>query len=204
MTMFSFHPVKAVTCGEGGIVTTRDAGLRDALRDFRGHGMTRALEHPDGGWSMEQYVLGFNYRLTDIQSALGRSQLGKLERFIAARNAVADRYRAALGDVAALGLPPAAPPGALHAYHLFVVHCRDGAPARRALYDGLRERGILAQVHYLPPYRHPWYRETYGYQAGLCPAAEDYYAGCLSLPCYPALSEDDQRAVVAAVRELVA
>jgi perosamine synthetase len=204
MTMFSFHPVKAVTSGEGGIVTTRDGGLRDALRDFRGHGMTRAPEHPDGGWSMEQHALGFNYRLTDIQSALGRSQLGKLERFIAARNAVADRYRAALEDVAALALPPAAPPGARHAYHLFVVHCRDGAPARRALYDGLRERGILAQVHYVPPYRHPWYRETYGYQAGLCPAAEGYYAGCLSLPCYPALSEEDQRAVVAAVRELAA
>jgi UDP-4-amino-4,6-dideoxy-N-acetyl-beta-L-altrosamine transaminase len=204
MTMFSFHPVKAVTSGEGGIVTTRDAGLRDTLRDFRSHGMTRELADPDGGWSMEQYALGFNYRLTDIHSALGRSQLGKLERYVAARNAVADGYRAALAGIAALRLPPAAPPGARHAYHLFVVHCRDGAPARRALYDGLRERGILAQVHYVPPYRHPWYRATYGYEPGLCPAAEDYYAGCLSLPCYPALSEADQRAVVAAVRELVA
>jgi perosamine synthetase len=204
MTTFSFHPVKTVTSGEGGIVTTRDETLRDVLREFRSHGMTRDLVAPDGRWSMEQHALGFNYRLTDIQSALGRSQLGKLERFVAARNAVADRYRAALADVAALRLPPAAPPGARHAYHLFVVHCRGGAPARRALYDGLRERGILAQVHYLPPYRHPWYRETYGYEAGLCPAAEEYYAGCLSLPCYPALSEADQRAVVAAVRELAA
>jgi perosamine synthetase len=203
MTTFSFHPVKAVTSGEGGIVTTRDEGLRDALRGFRSHGMTRDLAEPDGGWSMEQRALGFNYRLTDIQSALGRSQLGKLERFVAARNAVADRYRAALADVAALRLPPAAPAGARHAYHLFVVHCRDGAPARRALYDGLRDRGILAQVHYLPPYRHPWYRETYGYAEGLCPEAELYYSSCLSLPCFPDLTDAQQDEVVAAVRELV-
>ena len=205
MTMFSFHPVKAVTTGEGGVITTRDEGLRDALREFRSHGMTHdpdRLEHRDGGWTMEQHALGFNYRLTDIQSALGVSQLGKLERFVAARNAIADRYRAELADIDAIELPPAAPAGALHAYHLFAIRHRGGADARRALYDGLRERGILAQVHYVPVYRHPWYRETYGYADGLCPAAEDYYAGCLSLPCFPALTEADQATVIAAVREL--
>jgi perosamine synthetase len=202
MTMFSFHPVKSVTAGEGGIITTRDEGLRDALREFRSHGMTRELAAPDGGWSMEQRTLGFNYRLTDIQSALGRSQLAKLERYVAARNAIADRYRAELAELDAIELPPAAPPGARHAYHLFAIHCRAGADARRRLYDGLRERGILAQVHYLPPYLHPWYRDTYGYGPGLCPAAEDYYAGCLSLPCFPGLTEPEQDQVIAAVREL--
>ena len=111
---------------------------------------------------MEQQELGFNYRITDLQCALGISQLGKLERFIEARNAVAERYREALRDVDGLRLPPAAPPGARHAYHLFVVRVRD----RRALYDALRERGILAQVHYLPVYLHPYYRETYGYAPG--------------------------------------
>jgi perosamine synthetase len=202
MAMFSFHPVKAVTSAEGGVITTADERLRDALREFRTHGMTRDLEQPDGGWSMEQRALGFNYRLSDVHSALGLSQLAKLERFIAARNAVAGRYRAELGDLEAIELPPAAPPGDRHAYHLFAIRCRGGATARRAVYDGLRERGILAQVHYLPPYLHPWYRETYGYGPGLCPEAEAYYAGCLSLPCFPALGADDQAAVIAAVREL--
>jgi perosamine synthetase len=194
MTMFSLHPVKPVTSGEGGILTVRDAGLRDTLREFRSHGMRRGER-----WWMEQHALGFNYRLTDIQSALGRSQLAKLDRFIAARNAIAGRYRAGLADLA-LRLPPAAPPGVLHGYHLFPIH----SDRRQELYDALRERGILAQVHFIPVYWHPWYRETYGYAPGLCPAAEAYYAGCLSLPCFPALSEADQAAVVGAVRELAA
>jgi perosamine synthetase len=208
MTMFSFHPVKPITTGEGGVITTRDEGLRDRLRAFRSHGMTKdpnLLDHPDeGGWYMEQHDLGLNYRLTDLQSALGRSQLTRLEDFIARRNAVADRYRAELAGVDALTLPPAAPDGARHGYHLFVVNARGGAPARRALYDGLHARGILAQVHYLPVYRHPWYRDTYNYVAGLCPAAEAHYAGCLSLPCHPALTEAEQDEVIAAVRQLTA
>ncbi len=202
MSVFSFHPVKAVTTGEGGAVTVRDPSLRDRLLAFRTHGMTKdpgRLERPtEGGWYMEQHELGFNYRITDLQCALGTSQLGKLERFTEARNAVAERYREALRDVDGLRLPPAAPPGARHAYHLFVVWVRD----RRALYDALRERGILAQVHYLPVYLHPYYRETYDYAPGLCPEAEAYYAGCLSLPCFPSLTEAEQDTVIAAVREL--
>jgi dTDP-4-amino-4,6-dideoxygalactose transaminase len=138
-----------------------------------------------------------------VQSALGRSQLTKLERFVARRNELAARYRALLADVESLALPAAAPAGQRHAYHLFVVRHRDGAAARRRLYDGLRARGIMAQVHYLPVYRHPWYRRTYGYSEGLCPAAEAFYASCLSLPCFPTLSEGEQEQVAAAVRELV-
>lgn len=206
MAVFSFHPVKAITSGEGGMVTTRSEQLALRLREFRSHGMVRdraRLRHEDGGWYFEQQELGFNYRLTDIQAALGRSQLAKLERFIARRNEVADRYRDLLGDIAELELAPGAPPGARHAYHLFVVRHREGAAARKRLYDGLHERGILAQVHYLPAYRHPFYRDAYGYREGLCPAAEEYYAGCLSLPCFPALSDAEQELVAAAVRELV-
>jgi perosamine synthetase len=212
MAVFSLHPVKAITCGEGGMVTTRDGELAAQLQRFRTHGMVGAAHvEPDaggrwwqqGGWYHEQRELGFNYRLTDIQSALGRSQLAKLERFVVRRNALAARYRELFGDVAQLELPPAAPPGYRHAHHLFVVRHRDGAAARRRLYDGLRARGILAQVHYLPVYLHPWYRAAYGYDEGLCPAAERYYAGCLSLPCFPALTDGDQERVAAAVRELV-
>jgi perosamine synthetase len=203
MSVFSFHPVKAIAMGEGGAVTVRDPELRDRLLSFRSHGMTKDPERlerlDEGGWYMEQIELGFNYRLTDIQCALGVSQLGKLERFVAARNAIADRYRAAFAGVDGIRLPPPAAPGGRHAYHLFVVEVDD----RRAVYDGLRERGVSAQVHYLPVYLHPWYRETYGYGPGLCPQAEAYYADCLSLPCFPTLTEAEQDTVIEAVRELV-
>jgi perosamine synthetase len=205
MAVFSFHPVKAITSGEGGMVTTRRGELADRLREFRTHGMVRdpsRLEQAEGGWYFEQQDLGFNYRLTDMQSALGRSQLAKLERFVTRRNELAERYRALLGDVEKLELPPAAAAGQRHAYHLFVIRHRDGASARRRLYEGLREREILAQVHYLPVYRHPWYRRTYGYADGLCRAAEDFYAGCLSLPCFPGLTDDEQERVAAAVRTI--
>jgi perosamine synthetase len=207
MAVFSLHPVKAIATGEGGMVTTRDPGLAERLRLFRNHGLTKdpaRLTRNDGPWYQEQHELGFNYRLTDIQSALGRSQLRKLERFIVRRNEIADRYREELAGEDALQLPPAAPEGSRHAYHLFVVHARGGAEARKRLYDGLRERDILCQVHYAPAYLHPWYAKTFGYSEGLCPNAEAYYAGCLSLPCFPTLSEEEQSFVVEAVREVLA
>jgi UDP-4-amino-4,6-dideoxy-N-acetyl-beta-L-altrosamine transaminase len=208
MVMFSFHPVKAVTTGEGGAITTRSAALAGRLRELRSHGMVRTPERlraagpDDGAWYHEQHELGHNWRLTDVASALGASQVAKLERFIAARNAVASRYRAALGELESLVLPPAAPDGGRHAYHLFVVRHRGCAAARRALFDGLRARGVLAQVHYLPVHLHPYYRERFGTGPGLCPAAEAWYDGCLSLPCHPGLGEEDQERVIEAVRAL--
>jgi perosamine synthetase len=203
MAVFSFHPVKAITSAEGGMVTTRDATLRDRLTAFRAHGIVRVPDG-EGGWSQEQRELGFNYRLSDVHSALGRSQLRRLDAFVDRRNEVAERYRAALADVEELELPPAAPAGSRHAYHLFAVRHRDGAQARRALYDRLHAAGVLAQVHYLPVYRHPWYASTYGHPAGLCPEAERYYAGCLSLPCFPALTDHEQDHVIDALRAAVA
>jgi dTDP-4-amino-4,6-dideoxygalactose transaminase len=162
------------------------------------------LTRPDeGGWYMEQQALGFNYRLSDVHSALGISQLAKLDQFLDRRNEIAARYRDALGDLDQLVLAPEPVPGERHGRHLYVIVHRDGAPARRRLYDALREREILTQVHYLPVYLHPYYRETYGYEPGLCPRAEAYYAGCLSLPCYPTLTAEQQEIVIAAVRELV-
>lgn len=206
MTVFSFHPVKTIAAGEGGMVTTRDPELKRRLALFRSHGITKdpqlLTKANAGGWYQEQHELGFNYRLSDIHSALGRSQMRRLEEFVAARNAVAARYREGLGDIDQLMLPPEAPGGARHAYHLFVVSHREGAPARRQLYDGLREREILAQVHYLPVHLQPWYERTYGYGAGLCPNAERVYEGCLSLPCFPTLTREDQDLVIEAVREL--
>ena len=206
MAVFSFHPVKAIAAGEGGMVTTRDPELKRRLEEFRTHGMVRdpdRLRRHDGGWYMEQQELGFNYRLSDIHSALGRSQLRKLGDFVTARNRVAGRYDDALVALDAIELPPSAPLGSLHGYHLYVIRHRDGADARKALYDGLRERDIYAQVHYLPVHLHPWYRDTYGYGEGMCPQAERYYEGCLSLPCFPTLTDDDQETVIEAVRDLV-
>jgi UDP-4-amino-4,6-dideoxy-N-acetyl-beta-L-altrosamine transaminase len=206
MAVFSFHPVKTVTSAEGGVVTTRSGDLYRRLIDFRTHGMVRdpdKLTRPDeGGWYMEQQALGFNYRLSDVHSALGLSQLDKLGRFLERRNEIARCYSAGLRDLEQLTLAPEPREGQMHGRHLYVIVHRDGAPARRRLYDGLRERDILAQVHYLPVYLHPYYHETYGYEPGLCPHAESYYAGCLSLPCFPTLTVEQQETVIAAVREL--
>ena len=205
MVVFSFHPVKTITSAEGGMVTTRDPELHRRLVEFRTHGMTRdpaRLERTEGGWYMEQQSLGYNYRLSDVHAALGVSQMRKLETFIERRNAIAARYRERLGDLEAIELAPEPPPGERHGRHLYAIRHRGGAGARRRLYDGLHERDILAQVHYLPVYLHPWYRDAYGYAPGLCPAAEEYYAGCLSLPCFPSLTDEQQDAVVEAVRAL--
>jgi perosamine synthetase len=205
MAVFSFHPVKAIATGEGGMVTTRDRDLRDRLVSFRNHGFVRdpeLLSRSDGPWYHEQQALGFNYRLSDIHSALGRSQLRRLQVFVARRNEIAVAYRQGLAGVEGIELPPAAPEGVTHAYHLFVIRHRDGAEARLRLYKGLRERGILTQVHYIPVYLHPYYRERFAYEPGLCPEAERHYASCLSLPCFPTLTEAEQGEVMAAVREL--
>jgi perosamine synthetase len=209
MTIFSLHPTKAITSAEGGVVTARDAGLAERLTSFRTHGMVRDRERllhgeGEGPWYHEQQYLGFNYRLSDVHAALGASQLRKLDDHVARRNAVAARYREALAGIDGLRLPPPAPAGALHAHHLFVVHLGEGAERRLELYERLAEAGIGSQVHYIPPYLHPYYRETYGYGPGLCPEAERYYSGCLSIPCYPDLAPADQDRVVEVVREVAA
>ena len=207
MSVFSFHPVKAITSGEGGAVTTRSVELRDKLALFRNHGITKnpeLLELPDEGpWHQEQHALGFNYRLTDLQSALGSSQLRKLGSFIERRNEIAARYRVLLADFEEIELPPKALPGTVHAYHIFVIRLRAGGDARRGLYDGLRERDIFPQVHYRPAHLHPWYRKTYGTGPGLTPTAEHLYEGLLSLPCYPTLTDAEQQRVIDAIRQVL-
>jgi dTDP-4-amino-4,6-dideoxygalactose transaminase len=209
MAVFSLHPTKAITSCEGGVVTTRDPALAERLAEFRHHGMVRApdrLLHGEGQgpWYREQQHLGFNYRLSDVHAALGRSQLRKLDDHIARRNAVAARYREALAGIDGLELPPEPPAGALHAYHLFVIRLREGAERRLGLYRRLLDADIRTQVHYVPVYLHPYYRRAFGYGPGLCPEAERYYSGCLSIPCYPDLSVADQDRVVEVVREAMA
>jgi UDP-4-amino-4,6-dideoxy-N-acetyl-beta-L-altrosamine transaminase len=204
MAVFSLHPVKAVTSGEGGVVTTGDAELADRLRAFRTHGIRRVTGDGvlAGGWHYDVASLGFNYRITDFQSALGRSQLRKLDAFVARRNALAAAYRAGLEGLDGVALPAEPGPGGRHAYHLFVVRFTEGAARRRAVYDGLRERGIGTQLHYIPIYRHSLYRSLgYGDDPGAFPNTERYYEQALSLPLFPELRDADVDRVVGAIAE---
>jgi dTDP-4-amino-4,6-dideoxygalactose transaminase len=193
MCCFSFHPVKAVTTGEGGAVTTNDSEFATNLRRFRNHGI---LPTPElGGWSYDVIELGWNYRLPDIQAALGVSQVKKLDRFVTSRGRLADRYRVLLEKMPII-LPPGAPSGTRHAYHLFAIRVED----RRRIYDGLRAAGIGAQVHYVPIHQHQLYRHAS--DKGF-PAADAAAASLISLPLFPALTDDEQDIVVDQLSRLV-
>lgn len=196
MACFSFHPVKPITTGEGGAVTTNDPDLAEALRRFRNHGIERL---PDvDPWYYEVRSLGFNYRLTDLQAALGTSQLAKLPQLIARRNEIAHRYREGLAGLP-VTLPPAAPAGTVHGYHLFAVQVAE----RRRVFEGLHAQGIRVQVHYVPIHRHPVYADL-GFGPADLPATEAAYAGLLSLPMYPTLTDADVDRVIGALAGLVA
>jgi perosamine synthetase len=207
ITCFSLHPVKTMTTGEGGIATTEDDGLADRMRAFRTHGIvrgdaTRPGEH-DGAWWYEQQQLGFNYRITDFQCALGLRQLTRLEGWVRRRNEIAALYRERLAGDERIGLPPAAPDGSRHGHHLFVVHLTGGAPVRRRVFDGLRAAGIGVQVHYIPLYKMPFYRDNYGIDQDAFPHAERYYAGAISLPLFPAMEAADVVRVTDELRRLL-
>jgi perosamine synthetase len=211
MATLSFHPVKHLTTAEGGAITTNDETLYRKLLDLRTHGITRdpaRLTRNDGPWYQEQQSLGFNYRLTDLQCALGISQAKKQPAFIERRRAIAAKYDAALGREPLVSRLEAlrVPAGVTSAYHIYVVRLRprhDGesidsiAARRKALYLALREVGILPQVHYVPVHRHPDFAAFVEGQS--FPGAEAYYASCLSLPMYPALTDDDIERVIGAL-----
>jgi perosamine synthetase len=206
VTCFSLHPVKAMTTGEGGLAVTEDDQLAHRLRLFRTHGIAKDGIDPgptDGGWYMEMQELGFNYRITDIQCALGLSQLERLDAWVERRNEVAERYRDLLADEQRVELPPAAGEGDLHGYHLFVIRVREGAEKRLRVFSGLRDAGIGVQVHYIPVYRMPYYRDTLGYPQDDWPATEEYYAGAISLPIFPAMTDGDVERVAGELRELL-
>jgi perosamine synthetase len=203
MAIFSFHPVKSMTTGEGGAVTTFDEELARRLRLFRTHGITKDANHPsptEGDWYYEMQALGFNYRITDIQCALGLSQLKHVDAWVARRNEIAALYRSQLAREARIELPPAAPDGSLHGHHLFVVRVADGAEKRLHVFQALRAAAIGVQVHYIPVYRLPYYRDTLGYPQDECPNAERYYAGAVSLPMFPAMTDGDVERVVRELR----
>jgi perosamine synthetase len=206
LSAFSFHPVKHIATGEGGAVTTSDAGLAQRLRMFRNHGITTDFRQraAQGAFAYEMVDLGYNYRLSDIQCALGLTQLAKLPASVARRQAIAQQY-----DEAFCQLPPVKPLAVgrdvSHAYHLYVVRLDlDVLTADRAMiYRALRAEGIGVNVHYLPVHLHPYYQNKFGTRKGLCPVAEAAYERILSLPMFPAMTDDDVHDVIEAVGKVI-
>ncbi len=191
----SFHPVKAITTAEGGAVLTDVAELADRAERFRTHGIVRDphMQEREGPWWNEMHDLGFNYRLSDVHCALGLSQMRKLDRFIARRRQIADIYTRALAGVEGLELPSVRD-GVEPAWHLYVVRVVEPS-LRRPLVEALHGAGVRVQVHYIPVYYHPYYQKL-GYRRDSCPIAEDFYARALSLPMFPAMTDDDVHRVV--------
>lgn len=203
LTALSLHPVKPVTSAEGGAVVGQSRDLVDRVRRFRSHGIVREsaeLRRPDGPWSYEMVGLGFNYRLTDLQCALGWSQMHRLQGFLARRRWIAQRYLEAFADLPQLRCP-VEPPGVVSGWHLFVVRVQGEAARRRPFFEALRAEGLGVQVHYLPVYRHPYY-EDLGFRQGLCPVAEDFYARAVTLPLFPKMSDADVDRVIEVVHRV--
>ena len=193
VTVFSFHPVKHIATGEGGMVTTNDKELFDRLSLLRTHGITKnpaCLHENHGGWYYEMQELGYNYRLTDFQAALGLSQLKRADEGLKRRQKIAVRYNEAFKRIADIQTPYASP-DVFHAYHLYIIQ----VPDRLDLYNYLHENGIYAQVHYIPLHLMPYYREQ-GNKPGDLPVAEKYYSRCLSLPMFPTLTDKEQEYVI--------
>jgi perosamine synthetase len=202
LNVFSLHPVKAMTTGEGGMITTQSFETAHGMRRFRNHGITSDHFQREqlGSWLYEMVEIGFNYRLSDIQCALGLSQLGKLPGWIARRRAIARFYNDAFAQLPAI-VPLGVNPEVGHAYHLYVIQLEPGylSAARAQCFAALRAEGIGVNVHYLPVHLHPFYRESFGTVPGLCPHAEAAYENIISLPIFPAMSDGDVDDVIEAI-----
>jgi UDP-4-amino-4,6-dideoxy-N-acetyl-beta-L-altrosamine transaminase len=203
-SVFSFHAVKIVTTAEGGMVTTNDPARARRLQLLRSHGMTREADEmedaPEGGWDYDQILLGYNYRITDMQAALGSAQLSRLDAMHTARVARADRYDRLF---AGLGLKlPQRRQDRVSAWHLYAVELGEGMPDRAGVFAGLRTAGIGVNVHYIPIHTQPYYRKL-GFARGDFPAAEAYYARAISLPLFPAMTDGQQDRVVETLAGLI-
>ena len=190
LAIFSFHPVKHIACGEGGMITTNDEKLYNKLIKLRTHGITKdpaLLLQNDGGWYYEMQALGYNYRIPDVLCALGISQLSRADEGLQRRRDIAEKYRKAFSGTNIR--MPKEDHG--HAYHLFIIQTDN----RKELYDHLKENNIFCQVHYIPVHLHPYYKNL-GHKKGDHPMAEQYYEACLSLPMFPTLTDEEQEYVI--------
>lgn len=191
LTCFSFHPVKHIACGEGGMITTNNKELYNKLKLLRTHGITKeGLTQSHGGWYYEMQSLGFNYRLPDINCALGITQLKKLDVNIQKRKLIAERYNVAFKDCNKIKIQHQ-PNNFSNAFHLYIIEVDD----RKEFYDYLVENQILPQIHYIPVHLMPYYKNK-GYKIGDFPLSEDYYNRCISLPIFPSLKEDELSYVI--------
>lgn len=198
LAIFSFHPVKHIACGEGGMITTNDKELYEKLLILRTHGITKNpkdLQENHGAWYYEMQTLGYNYRITDFQSALGLSQLNRAEENMKIRRAIAMRYDQAFEGTAVRAMRPNTDVG--HAYHLYIIEINN----RKEVYDYLRAHQIFSQVHYIPVHLQPYYQDQ-GFKKGDYPLAEKYYDHCLSLPMYPTLTDEEQTYVIETVLKI--
>jgi len=203
---FSLHPVKHITTGEGGLITTNSRILADKMRRFRNHGIDQEYRKraETNSWFYEITDLGYNYRLTDFQSALGISQLEKLDKGLQLRREIASRYDEALADLTGIS-PLKKESNNSHAYHLYVVQLDEDQLTcdRSEIFAALRAEGIGVNVHYIPVHLHPFYRRNYGTSEDLCPAAEKAYGRIISLPIFPSMSDQDINDVIAAVEKVI-
>lgn len=206
MAILSFHPVKHITTGEGGAITTNDFKTYELLLELRSHGIAkfseRLIHANEGAWWYEQQTLGYNYRITDLQCALGISQMRKIDSFIERRRELVEVYKEVFADLEDNICLRTESEGKKSSYHLLAANFAGGAERRRKILDALRSQNIWVQVHYIPVHFQPWYQETYGFQRGDFPNAEKYYESCLSLPLFPAMENADVERVADALRKI--
>ena len=207
MTAFSFHPVKHLTTGEGGMVTTSRVDLAGTLRRFRNHGISSDARQrqSDGQWFYEMVLLGFNYRLTDIACALGLSQLKRLDENLSRRREIAAQYTSAFTELAGIE-PPAVRPGVNPVWHLYAIRLdlKKLSANRAQVFRALRAENIGVNIHYIPVHRHPYYRDRFGYKGGEFPVAEEAYDRLISLPMFHGMSDEDVQDVIHAVSKVAA
>lgn len=201
LNAFSLHPVKHITTGEGGVITTDNEKFASRMKLFRNHGIDsdHYQREKEGSWAYQMIDLGYNYRLTDFQCALGLSQLKKLDQWVARRREIASRYDAAFNGVTSVR-PLKVMPNVDHAYHLYVV--RVPAKEREQIFRSLRAEGIGVNVHYRPVYLHPFYRQRFGTKSGLCPEAERAYEEIITLPIFPGMTDEMAETVIEAVKRI--